>query len=125
MNAYTTEIIEAHIAIESWLSEGKGDPEALLSRFDSTFTMVTPGGACLDNAALNHFFLAHRGARPGLKIEVENIETVAQWSDGAALRYQEKHTLPEQAETRRWSTVVFKRLGEKILWRHLHETAQA
>jgi hypothetical protein len=125
MNPWINEIIDAHIAIEDCLGRGEGDIEALLSRFSQDFTMVTPGGASLDYAALCQLFQTQGGKRAGLKIVVENIELLAEWPAGAALRYTEKQTLPGQATTTRWSTVIFQRQGEKIIWRHLHETAQA
>jgi len=125
MNPYISEIIDAHIAIENCLGQGEGDQDALLSRFSSDFTMVAPSGVSFDYATLCNFFQTQRGARAGLKIVVENIELVAEWSEGAALRYTEKQTLPGQATTSRWSTVILQRQGEKIIWRHLHETAQA
>ncbi|MBD4676872.1 DUF4440 domain-containing protein, partial [Xanthomonas citri pv. citri] len=45
--------------------------------------------------------------------------------DGAAVSYRETHALPGKAETARWSTVLFRLQEEKIIWRHLHETAIA
>ncbi|EOY8911315.1 DUF4440 domain-containing protein [Salmonella enterica subsp. enterica serovar Montevideo] len=92
MNPYKDEIIHAHAAIESWLSKGIGSLEALIARFAADFTMITPGGVCLDYPALGAFFQAQRGCRPG------------------------------QAETVRWSTVILKRERGRIVWRHLHET---
>lgn len=125
MNPYISEIIDAHIAIENCLGQGEGDLNALLSRFSRDFSMVAPNGVSFDHATLCAFFQTQRGARAGLKIVVENIELLAEWPAGAALRYTEKQTLPGQATTSRWSTVILQRQGEKILWRHLHETAQA
>ncbi|MCS2152477.1 DUF4440 domain-containing protein [Scandinavium goeteborgense] len=125
MNPWINEIIDAHTAIEDCLGRDEGDIEALISRFSHDFTMVTPGGASLDYAALCQLFQTQGGKRAGLKIVVENIELLAEWTAGAALRYTEKQTLPGQATTTRWSTVIFQRQGEKIIWRHLHETAQA
>jgi hypothetical protein len=125
MNLWINEIIDAHIAIEEWLGRGEGDIEALLSRFSHDFTMVTPGGASLDYAALCQLFEAQGGKRVGLEITVTHFALLAEWPEGAALRYTEKQTLPGQATTTRWSTVIFQRQGEKIIWRHLHETAQA
>lgn len=125
MNPWINEIIDAHTAIEDCLGRDEGDIEALLSRFSHDFTMVTPGGASLDYAALCQLFQTQGGKRAGLKIVVENIELLAEWPEGAALRYSEKQTLPGQATTTRWSMVIFQRQGAKIIWRHLHETAQA
>ncbi|EDW5599588.1 DUF4440 domain-containing protein [Salmonella enterica] len=122
MNPYKEEIIHAHAAIENWLSKGMGSLEALIARFAADFTMITPGGVCLDYPALGAFFQAQRGCRPGLVIVVEHIDLVAEWLEGAALRYRECQQLPGQAETVRWSTVILKRERGRIVWRHLHET---
>ncbi|EKB3460679.1 DUF4440 domain-containing protein [Salmonella enterica] len=108
MNPYKEEIIHAHAAIENWLSKGMGSLEALIARFAADFTMITPGGVCLDY--------------PALVIVVEHIDLVAEWLEGAALRYRERQQLPGQAETVRWSTVILKRERGRIVWRHLHET---
>ncbi|EAN5890195.1 DUF4440 domain-containing protein [Salmonella enterica] len=122
MNPYKEEIIHAHAAIENWLSKGVGSLEALIARFAVDFTMITPGGICLDYPALGAFFQAQRACRPGLVIVVEHIDFVAEWPEGAALRYRKRQQLPGQAETVRWSTVILKRERGRIVWRHLHET---
>ncbi|MGY5955647.1 DUF4440 domain-containing protein [Kosakonia sp. BK9b] len=124
MNPNITEVINAHIAIENWLSRGEGPLEPLLARFAPDFTMVTLSGACLDNATLADFFRAQCGVRPGLRIQVDCIEVLAEWQDGAVLRYQETHSLPSGGNVR-WSTVVFRQEGDRRVWRHLQETAQA
>ncbi|EHG6663718.1 DUF4440 domain-containing protein [Salmonella enterica subsp. enterica] len=122
MNPYKDEIIHAHAAIENWLSKGMGSLEVLIARFAADFTMITPGGICLDYPALGAFFQAQRACRPGLVIVVEHIDLVAEWPEGAALRYRERQQLPGQAEMVRWSTVILKRERGRIVWRHLHET---
>ncbi|AXC84775.1 TPA_asm: DUF4440 domain-containing protein [Salmonella enterica subsp. salamae serovar 42:z:1,5] len=122
MNPYKEEIIHAHAAIENWLSKGMGSLEVLIPRFAADFTMITPGGVCLDYPALGAFFQAQRACRPGLVIMVEHIDLVAEWPEGAALRYRERQQLPGQTETVRWSTVILKRERGRIVWRHLHET---
>lgn len=75
MNPYKEEIIHAHAAIENWLSKGMGSLEALIARFAADFTMITPGGVCLDYPALGAFFQAQRGCRPGLS-------TLTLWRSG-------------------------------------------
>lgn len=125
MNIYTTEIIDAHIAIEAWLGEGEGDCAALMARFSDAFTMITPGGATLDKPALVNFFQAQRAARTGLSIRVDDVELLAEWESGAVLRYRETQQLPDQSAHQRWSTVVFEKDVGKLMWRHLHETALA
>lgn len=125
MSLYKEEIIGTHVAIANWLSKGMGDLGELIRHFDTTFTMITPGGACLDYPVLCAFFQMQRACRPGLIIVVEHIDVVAEWPDGAALRYCERQQLPDQAETVRWSTVILQKEKERIVWRHLHETMAA
>lgn len=71
------------------------------------------------------FFRAHRAAKPGLEIEIEEMKLVAEWPTGAVVSYREKQRLPWQSATLRYSTVVFERLPDALGWRHLHETAAA
>lgn len=65
MNPYKEEIIHAHAAIENWLSKGMGSLEALIARFAVDFTMITPGGICLDYPALGAFFPGAARVSPG------------------------------------------------------------
>ena len=71
------------------------------------------------------FFRAHRAAKPGLEIEIEEMKLVAEWPTGAVVSYREKQSLPGQSATLRYSTVVFERQPNVLVWRHLHETAAA
>ncbi|MCI1900508.1 MAG: DUF4440 domain-containing protein [Enterobacter sp.] len=125
MNRFTDEIMTAHVAIESWLGQGQGDLRSLMAHFCEDFTMITPTGACLDYPTLSAIFQAQRGSRSGLHIVVDRIEHIEAWSEGAVLRYRETQSIPGKLTTVRWSTVVLKQHRDKILWRHLHETAQA
>ncbi|HGE8494568.1 TPA: DUF4440 domain-containing protein [Serratia marcescens] len=125
MNPYFTEVIDAHIAIERWLGKGAGEEQALLARFTPDFSMIALSGAPLDFAALCAFFRAHRAAKPGLEIEIEEMKLVAEWPTGAVVSYREKQSLLGQNATLRYSTVVFERQPSALGWRHLHETAAA
>ncbi|HEO9035492.1 TPA: DUF4440 domain-containing protein [Serratia marcescens] len=125
MNPYFTEVIDAHIAIERWLGKGAGEEQALLARFTPDFSMIALSGAPLDFAALCAFFRAHRAAKPGLEIEIEEMKLVAEWPTGAVVSYREKQSLPGQNATLRYSTVMFERQPSALGWRHLHETAAA
>lgn len=122
MNRYFREVIEAHQAIEAWLSAGSGD--ALLSRFDTDFSMITLSGAVIDYAALSAMFSSQRAARPGLQITLDRLALLAEWPQGAVVLYREHHHQPGQTPIVRWSSVLFTRQGERLLWRHLHETRQ-
>lgn len=122
MNQYFTEVIDAHVAIENWLEKGAGDELGLLARFDPAFSMIALNGSRLDFAALSAFFRAHRAAKPGLAISIEEMTLVAEWPTGAVVSYREQQRLPGQAATLRHSTVVFEQTETGLGWRHLHET---
>ncbi|MDW5502125.1 DUF4440 domain-containing protein [Pseudomonas lundensis] len=125
MNRYFTEVIDAHVAIENWLEKGAGEEQALLARFDPAFSMIALNGSRLDFAALSAFFHAHRAAKPGLEITIEEMTLVAEWPTGAVVSYREKQMLPGQGATLRNSTVVFEQTHAGLGWRHLHETTLA
>lgn len=127
MNRYFKEVLDAHELIRNWL--GKKDAhddvcEKLLARFSHAYSMVTPGGAMMDFAALDAFFRTQRGARPGLDIDIYDMQIVAESERNATVLYKELQQLPGQNATLRFSTVVFEvNDAGKVLWRHLHETS--
>ncbi|MCR4457330.1 MULTISPECIES: DUF4440 domain-containing protein [unclassified Pseudescherichia] len=127
MNRYFQEVVDAHALISHWLGDETAAIEvceALLARFSPAYSMVTPGGAMLDFTALNAFFRAQRGAKRGLRIDIENMQLVAESTGGATVTYQERQQLPGQNATLRFSTVVFVSEPDgTVRWRHLHETA--
>ncbi|SMG25688.1 DUF4440 domain-containing protein [Cedecea sp. NFIX57] len=123
MNIWFKEVLEAHVAIEQWLGTSKGELEALLARFANDYSMIALSGVRLDYPALCGFFSASGGSREGLAIEVDNLQLLDEWPQGAAVLYRETQTL-NGSTTVRWSTVIFRREDEKVLWRHLQETGQ-
>ncbi|MCF6688121.1 DUF4440 domain-containing protein [Raoultella terrigena] len=124
MSAYFEEVLDAHVVIESWLGRKEGSAEALMARFTQDFTLVATGGARMDHPTVSDFFQQSGGSRAGLTIAIDSLTELARWHDGAAVLYRETQTLPGQAPTVRWSTVVFRQEDELILWRHLQETWQ-
>ncbi|KMV36415.1 DUF4440 domain-containing protein [Franconibacter pulveris] len=124
MTPYFTEVLQAHVAIEAWLGKGDGDVNALIARFSPDYSMITLSGAVLNHDQLSQFFLAQRAAKPGLRIEVDEMRLLAEWPQGAAVSYRERQSLPGQPATTRRSTVIFTLKESQPLWRHLHETAE-
>lgn len=124
MNRYIQEVLDAHVLIENWLGSGEGSADALMNRFSSDFTMIPPNGIRMDNQAVSAFFQGASACRPGLKIAIDNAAVLSEWDDGAAVVYQETQHLPGKEATQRWSTAVFRQHEDKIIWLHLHETAQ-
>lgn len=124
MNPYFTEVVATHVAIENWLGQGRGDVQALLSRFSPDFVMIPPGGRRMDVSSVSDFFQAQRGGRPELAIGLDELTLVAEWPDGAVVRYRETQTWPGAAATVRWATAVFRLVGSNPQWLSLHETWQ-
>lgn len=127
MNRYFKEVLDAHELIRNWLGNKEAHDEVceeLLARFSPAYSMVTPGGALLDFTTLNGFFRTQRGARPGLAIDICDMQMVAESEGNATVVYKELQQLPGKEVTLRFSTVVFEvNDAGKVLWRHLHETS--
>ena len=122
MNRFFDELVDTHVKIENWIGQGKGDLEALLSRFDRNFTMISTNGTKLDFLALEAFFQSNCGTKDGLKIAMDKMEILAEWPKGALVSYVERQVLPNNIESLRHSTVLLTLERGDILWRHLHET---
>lgn len=129
MNRYLQEVLDAHVLIGDWLGNAATPAslcDDLLSRFSPAFTMVTPAGTALDFTSLARFFRSQHGARQGLKIEIEEMQLIAEHKYGATVTYKERQHIPGQNLTCRFSTVVFECTEEgSMRWRHLHETLLA
>lgn len=127
MNRYLKEVLDAHVLIQSWLGNEDANNEVcenLLASFSPEYSMVTPSGTLLDFSTLESFFRTQRGARPGLEIEINDMQVVAESEKGATVVYKELQQLPAQNPTLRFSTVVFELNNDgKVIWRHLHETS--
>ncbi|MGJ0480163.1 DUF4440 domain-containing protein [Pantoea agglomerans] len=127
MNRYFKEVLDAHELIRSWLGNKDAHDdvcEELLARFSPAYSMVTPGGAMLDFTALNTFFRTQRGVRPGLDVDICDMQIVAESESNATVIYKERQQLPGQSATLRFSTVVFEvNDAGNVMWRHLHETS--
>lgn len=128
-NIYFDLIKNTHDLIENWFNgtdTANTIYEQLIADFSPDFTMITLGGKELDYANLCNFFKAQSGAKPALKITLQNMTTIYENNESAVITYQETQEQPQKSPHRRFSTVVLsKDLDGKPLWRHLHETASA
>ncbi|MDR6714905.1 hypothetical protein J2W83_004542 [Pseudomonas hunanensis] len=122
MNPYLQEVIDLHVMIEALFAKGDAQVEAMLERFHPDFSMITPTGVQVSLQEVATLFTQRSGSQPGLIVEVTEMETLAQWQEGAVIRYRETHYLPAQDAKTRISTALLSHQGERVLWRHLHET---
>jgi len=122
MNPYLQEVIDLHEQIEALLRAGEAQVEAMVERFHPDFSMITPSGVEVGLQDVAVLFAQRAGSQPGLSIELTELQALAQWPDGALIRYRETHRLPGQDATTRISTALFSLQGDQVLWLHLHET---
>ncbi|NIF28521.1 hypothetical protein F3J44_19315 [Pantoea sp. Tr-811] len=122
MNPYFQEVIDLHLLIEALFARGEGQVGAMIERFTADFTMVTPTGLQVGLQDVATLFATRAGGQPGLTIELTELETLAQWPEGAVIRYRETHRLPGQDAKTRISTALFSLQRGHVLWQHLHET---
>lgn len=122
MNPYFQEVIDLHELIEALFCRGEAQVQAMVERFHPEFSMVSPSGMEVGLQQVAALFAQRAGSQPGLSIELSEMQALAQWPDGALVRYRETHRLSGQEAKTRISTALFSLQGEQVLWRHLHET---
>lgn len=117
--------LDAHALIEQWIGQPDAPDDALaelLSGFAPGFTMITTDGQRLAGDALPALFAGLRGARPGLKIGID--EMAVRHADAASvlLSYRERHAWRNGATQRRATVLFIAGVDGPPLWAHLHET---
>lgn len=98
--------------------------QQLMPLFAEGFSMVTTAGQIASRSQVEQMFRRAAGGRPGLVMEVAEMEAV--WQAGAhiAMRYRETHRLNGVA-TSRCSVVLLTCAESAVRWNYLHETALA
>ncbi|MGE8364663.1 hypothetical protein [Cupriavidus sp.] len=119
------EVADTHTLIEEWLSNAEcPDPvlDKLLQRFEPGFSMISPNGTRLEERGFPSLFTRLRGARAGLRIDIDELTLVYEDAGSATVTYRETQTWNEGASERR-ATALFVLAGDaRVAWRHLHET---
>jgi hypothetical protein len=121
------EILDAHVAIEHWLSGNApaSELEPLMARFSRHYSMITLSGQRLDYPGLYQLFQQAYGKRPGLQISIDELQQIATGPGMTVVRYREWQTDALSNPTQRRSTAVFEHEHGLLRWRHLHETPVA
>lgn len=116
------EIDALHRLLQAWFrAEADPDPTPILARFDPAFTMLTPTGMTLPYARFAAGLPALRGTRPGLVMEITEVELRHQTPATALLTYRERQSHGTTTNDRA-STVLLLAGPNHPTWRHLHET---
>lgn len=121
-----TEIAAQSSALASWLS-GEG-PDAGIETFaaahDPGFSMIDTVGEIVALPDVVDGLTAARGAIPGLRIDVRDVEILAEASGTVVVRFLEVHRLHDDHVPRR-VTALLRRdpsAPRGFRWLHVHET---
>jgi hypothetical protein len=101
----SAEIVLLHEQIEAWF---RGDAasdamDALIGCFVDTFQMVTVRGERLDRPGVHDLFARLHGARPGIRIAIDQVAVVVNQADGWLVTYRETQVLNDGSSNRRHS----------------------
>ena len=127
------ELIVHHSVVElhQWIEEiftGRTDRpsalENLMSSFSREFRMVTTAGQHVGLCDIETLFRTLAGARPTLRIAIDECETLLSSDDSVVCRYKETHHREGDSSSRR-SLAVIDIIDGQPVWRFLQETAIA
>jgi hypothetical protein len=121
------EIHHLHDKLQAWFRADMGADalDDLMAHFCADFSMVGIAGRRLDRQAVQALFVGGHGARPGLLISIEAVQTVEAPSPLAVLRYREGHSVGEGTVAWRESLAVLRQEEGRWRWLALHEVPVA
>jgi hypothetical protein len=124
-SVHEAEIVGLHDFFEGWLGGTLPDTDDAFERFERTigeaFTFIDPDGRFLERAELVAHLRAAHGARPGLRIRIENPRIRHETCGLTIATYEEWQEAGDKT-TGRLSSAVFRDRGEGVEWVHVHET---
>ncbi|MCE1117411.1 MULTISPECIES: DUF4440 domain-containing protein [Pseudomonas] len=94
----------------------------LMAVFAEDFSMVSPTGTLFDRQQVEQLFKRLAGARPGLEIEIEEVQVAWRAGVNVAMRYKEVQRLQGVTQAR-WALAILECSERGVVWRCLHETA--
>ncbi|HEY8572843.1 hypothetical protein [Phenylobacterium sp.] len=121
----TRQVTQFHAFLEAWLSGAVVRPGALdrtLAAFAPQFRCVDPEGGVQTRADLAGWLLGARGARPGLRIEVTELEEVWRTPTAKLCSYRESQAAPDGRNVRISSALFVREGREPWRWLHVHES---
>ena len=117
-------VIELHVLLQAWFNaEGSDDPAVVLAHFDADFRIISPLGKVMPITAFAAALPALRGSRPGLVMQISDVEVRFVDANSALVSYRETQT-QATAVTDRLSTALLIAGDDRPhpVWRHLQET---
>lgn len=121
------EIHHLHDKLQAWFRADVGADtlDDLMTHFCADFSMVGIAGRRLDRDAMQALFAGAHGARPGLQIAIEAVQTVDAPLPLAVLRYREGHSIDGGNPAWRESLAVLRLEQGRWCWLALHEVQTA
>lgn len=121
------EIHHLHDKLQAWFRADVGADalDDLMTHFCADFSMVGISGRRLDRDAVQALFASAHGARPGLQIAIEAVQTVSAPLPLAVLRYREGHSTDGGTPAWRESLAVLRQEQGRWCWLALHEVQAA
>lgn len=129
--AARAEIERLHAFIEGWFRGELAEDrfaEGFANRLHTAFENIQPSGRVLSRGELLDPIRAARGANPEFRIEIEDVRLLGAYRDARLIhatyiesQFGARNTTP--ADNRRRSTVLFEQPVNRLVWRHLQETA--
>ena len=122
------EIIELHDFFEAWLGGTLSDTSENFARFvnvmGASFNIIGPDGSMTAHESLTERLRSAHGARPGLKIWIENIHLCQQHGDLILATYEEWQEHGGETKARLSSVLFRAKPGAPngLEWLHVHET---
>ncbi|MGF1509791.1 MAG: hypothetical protein ACFB9M_09865 [Myxococcota bacterium] len=124
------EIEDLHRFFVAWFTGAIEDSDQVFaaqfsSRFAPEFQMVAPSGARTKLPALANGLRSAHGSNPAFEIDIVDVSMVTASERVFVATYMErqrnaKNTHPPDND--RFSTAVFRKNDERLLWVHLQET---
>ena len=131
------EIEALHDFFTAWFNgtlpaTGEVFAHGLADHFHPDFEIVLPSGTVHDLDGILTPVRQAWGTNPGFRTGIRDVRVVGEWPQGESgaelvlATYVEaqsgaRNTSPP--DILRYSTVLFERRAERLVWRHLHETA--
>lgn len=128
--AVRDEVERLHLLIERWFqgTAAEADFGVLERALHPGFENIQPAGRVLTKSDLTTGLKAAYGANPAFRIEIRDVRLIAAYPEAGLvlatyleMQFAAKNTVPP--DNLRRSTVLFETGADRLIWRHLHETA--
>jgi len=122
--AAAREIGDLHVLLQAWFrAEADAELDAILDHFDEGFAMITPAGRVLTYKEFAAGLPGMRGSRPGLVMDIRDVEVGFSDAGSALVTYREIQRQGDTTTERRSTALLLDRADRKVpVWRHLQET---